>query len=909
MNKKIILFFILVTSLSLLISFFPRPAFGQYIHAAKFLLEIATEYYQRRDYHSALHEFKKVLLINQGEEAEIAKRYIKIIEEKIVEPRKIAIQEAVEEAMEGLKREPEEELKREPKIEFPKEEVKKIITEEVLKEKAAFVELELNEDVTVEGKEISRWLSTSPGVIEVQKEDLDYLKVTAKKIGTTYLHIWDQSGRWTLNVKVIPVRYVAEYLPEAYKRRLEEEAVEPFKFTYSFDQRAFYRGKELGSAERQSLAFNQWLGLTGETPYGDFDTLAEISRLKETTDLTYLTVGLSDASVGGIEDFDIRGFDYRASFSSLSLPGDLLRGVRFDKSGLDDRLNYTAIWGRQGQGKYGILSPGLAEPRDAFIVGANLHYSVSDALSYRLSSFWGYGDEREEDLKNNVASLGLDYRIKQGLDLSGEIAYDSDNTAILLKSNLTFPRLRWTTEFRDIEPGFRAITGRPSYSGEIGLRSAVDYSPFDWLGVSGDFNLYQDRLFPNPNDPDRLNLDFSASSHIAINPTTSLGASYQYLDDRGKISPQQANTFILGLSKRFPDLKSLRTYINYGYRDSKNSETPTMDYNSNNLTAGLSFRLLGDISYYASNKISWLTEEYTNEKSLPSVFETGLDYSTQIFTLPIYTTLRFNYRNEENATAPHSFLSGEDSIECSGEISYRPIKDFELYISPRLKDIWAENAGVMARTEVEVRFGGRICWDTGISWNPIGSIEGMVYNDLNDDGVKQESEPGLENIKLFAGEREIITDRDGWYDLPGVRGRKASVRIDLSSLPQGFVLNGPQLREVKIRQGKVVRADFGLISRSEIFGIVFEDVDKDGEFGISDIGIVGVKLSLEDGSTAITDNKGQYYFRKVAVGDRTIRLEIDSVSLDYLPVVPIIKKITLFEGVTYIHNIPLKRAK
>ncbi len=920
MNRKIVTLFILVTFLSLLISFFPRPAFGQYIHAAKFLLEIATEYYERRDYYSALQEFKKVLLIQvEGEEAEIARRYIKIIEERTVVPRKIAIKKAIEKVLEEPKKEPRIEVPKEvpkieevlerPKVTVPKEEVKEIVLQEVLKEKVVSVELELDKGFTIEGRGITRWLSTSPGIIELQKEDLDRLRVVAEKIGTTYLHIWDQSGRRTLNVKVIPVRYAAEYLPEAYKRRLEEEAVEPFKFSYSFNRHTFYRGKELSSAERQSLAFDQWLGITGETPYGDFDTLAEISRLKETTDLTYFTVGLTDASIGGIEDFDIRGFDYRASFSSLNLPGESLRGVRFDKSALNDRLNYTAIWGRQGQGKFGILSPGLADPRDAFIAGANLHYSVSDALHCRLSSFWGYGDERTEDLKNNVVGFGLDYRIKTGLDLDGEIAYDSDNLALLLNSNVTYPKLRWTTQFRDIEPGFRTITGRPSWSGEIGLRSRVDYFPLDWLSLSGDFDLYQDRLFPNPNNPDRLNLDLHASSHIVINPTTSLGMSYQYLDDRGKISPQQADTFILGISKRFPDLRSLRTYLNYGYRDSKNSETPTMDYNINSLTAGLNFRLLGDISYYASKKISWLTEEYTNEKSLPSVFETGLDYSTQIFTFPVYTTLRFNYRDEENATAPHSFLGGEDSIECFGEISYRPTSDFELYISSRLKDIWAENAGVMARTEAEVRFGGRIFWDTGIRWNPVGSIEGLVYNDLNDDGEKQDNEPGVENVGLFVGEEEIITDQDGWYSLSGVKGKKVAVKIDVSSLPPGFLVRGPQSQKIKIKQGKVVTVDFGLISRSEIFGVVFEDVDKDGKFGISDIGIAGVKLSLEDGRTAITDKKGQYYFRKVAVGDHTIRLEIESLSLNYLPVVPITKKITLFEGVSYIHNIPLKRAK
>ena len=66
-------------------------------------------------------------------------------------------------------------------------------------------------------------------------------------------------------------------------------------------------------------------------------------------------------------------------------------------------------------------------------------------------------------------------------------------------------------------------------------------------------------------------------------------------------------------------------------------------------------------------------EEYTNEQTRPQALETGLDYESQLFSLPAYITLRFNYRDEEEAVSTHSFLTGEDSIGFFGEISYRPI--------------------------------------------------------------------------------------------------------------------------------------------------------------------------------------------------------------------------------------------
>jgi hypothetical protein len=100
-----------------------------------------------------------------------------------------------------------------------------------------------------------------------------------------------------------------------------------------------------------------------------------------------------------------------------------------------------------------------------------------------------------------------------------------------------------------------------------------------------------------------------------------------------------------------------------------------------------------------------------------------------------------------------------------------------------------------------------------------------------------------------------------------------------------------------------------MMSRSEISGFIFEDIDGNGEFNKGDLGIRKVGIILDGKKRMVTDDTGRYAFPRVSSGVHTINLDLDSLPVYYLPTQPISKKITLFEGVTYYYNIPLKRSK
>jgi len=142
-----------------------------------------------------------------------------------------------------------------------------------------------------------------------------------------------------------------------------------------------------------------------------------------------------------------------------------------------------------------------------------------------------------------------------------------------------------------------------------------------------------------------------------------------------------------------------------------------------------------------------------------------------------------------------------------------------------------------------------------------------------------------------------------------VRGNQANISLDTATIPNGFVLTVPANQLASISQNQSSRIDFGIISRSEIYGYVFEDLAGDNQLGKKSKGIRNVVVTLEDGTRRSTDNSGKYSFSNVSPGEHQITLDLESLPVYYLPKTALTKKITLFEGVAYNYNIPLKRVE
>ncbi len=766
------------------------------------------------------------------------------------------------------------------------------------------IELEQGQSIIISGKSIQRFLVTQQEILKVEKNNIDELLVTGQEIGYTYLYAWDANGRWEIEFLTVPPKPEGPTSEEA--ARVAEELARDFKLRYSLNWNSVESGRRVKSLRRSSYSWFHSLSLTGPSPYGDIDSGLNVFVGKNSTDLTYFTLGLTKGKLGNFQGFALRGFDYTVPLSNLVLSGAGLKGAMFSSPAFNEKVNYTVFWGRENAGNYGSLSPSLTESKDSFLKGVNLGY-FPEKQSYKFTFVQGWGEDREDFLNRYGYDLSSSWNI-ENWKLSHEIAFDSERFANLARISYQQPEVKITTELRNIDKKFTSITGNGWRQGELGGLFSLNYIPNEALRMMGSLDVFQDRLFPAPENPDRWNEDFNWDVDYKLDSASSVGAAYSLQNDLGKISQVRYQSAGLNYSRKFDFLTDIYTYVNYYHQENKNYSSHASDYINDKIFGGIRVRLIGELYYYANREFNWLQERFTGTRTKPNAFETGIDWSDQLAKTPFYGNLRLAYREEKDTESSLSFLSGEDYIEAYSELAYRPTNDQESYVSCSMRNVWGQDPRVTKRLEMIFNFGMRYLWDTGFHWDSVGNIEGYVFKDFNSDGLKQEGELPIDGAQVWLGkDKSQVTDKSGYYRFTGIKARKAYVSFDTSSLPVGFVLTVPATQEVNIEHHRTAKLDFGVISRSEISGIIFEDTDGNGEFGAGDTAVLNVALSLENGLKAISDNYGRYYFPNVTPGEHTITLDLNSLPLSYLPSISVFKKIDLAEGATYLFNIPLKK--
>lgn len=911
---------------------------------ADFLSDLGKTFYERGNIPDALHEFKKALLLDPNQKT--ALEYIKLIEAvpptepTVTAPKAITPLPAVQPAITPpplsppptvappsveLEKPPKKDLFRERAIDKEVREQLKVKppTEAAPPKKALIgklfldgkvkttqpdtkVEIELDRALIVVGKAISRFLIVSPDVLSAEKISPDELKIKGKRAGISYIHIWDKEGRWTLNVFSVYPKPEGITLEE--QLRLEEEKASSFKLEYGLNWNLFESGKRIDELNRKSYQYTHILGLEGQTPYGKLDSKLHVRRLGRLTDLTSVTIGLKEASWGSFKDFEVRGFDYSPGVSNLTYTDVGLRGLMLKSPAFNKKLVHKIFWGREGGGAFGGLSPGLAKVRDSFISGFDLNYTLSKNSNYGVSVVHGWGPQRSDILN----PYNYDFRLSHLLGdtrLRYEIAHDSETFGHIINAEYSRARLKLGSRLRNIDKDFVSATAIGSERGLLGGLFFADYSPTDNLNISNRLDVFRDRAFPSLDNDKRWNQNYDFEAQYEIDKLTSIKPFYRLQNELGRLSQFRSHAGGVTLSRYFEKFIGLSTFINYQHQESKFFASLLNNHINDKIVGGIRFRLIDDIYYYINKEFNWLNERSFNNTNNPEALETGLDWYGNI-SKSISGNFRIIYRDEENTVSNLSFLSGEDYLEGSGELSFRPNADTEIYCSGRVRNIWADNPNVNERIDLDLRAGMRYKWDTKLRWESVGTIDGYVFKDYDMNSLKDNNEPGISNIKLWLGKnRTETTDANGYYRFKKVRAKKAYVAMDTASIPSGFTLTTKQAQSAEIVHGRSVRVDFGIASQTEISGVVFYDKDGDGQFGSGDIGIKDIILRLEDGTKISTDNFGKFFLRKLSPGEHALTLEINSVPPQYIPQVPLTKKITLLEGTRFVYNLPFKQTR
>ncbi|QYJ78035.1 tandem-95 repeat protein [Shewanella acanthi] len=144
-----------------------------------------------------------------------------------------------------------------------------------------------------------------------------------------------------------------------------------------------------------------------------------------------------------------------------------------------------------------------------------------------------------------------------------------------------------------------------------------------------------------------------------------------------------------------------------------------------------------------------------------------------------------------------------------------------------------------------------------------GVVTGLVFNDLNANGVYDDGEPGVNGVvmTITAGPVTDTTQSDGSFYFGNLADATYSLSI---TVPTGFVATTAETKTVIVSDINVnAGLQFGIKVSGTIDGEVYHDINGNLRRDAGENGIGGVTISLNGGATTQTLVNGQYSFTGV----------------------------------------------
>ncbi len=151
-------------------------------------------------------------------------------------------------------------------------------------------------------------------------------------------------------------------------------------------------------------------------------------------------------------------------------------------------------------------------------------------------------------------------------------------------------------------------------------------------------------------------------------------------------------------------------------------------------------------------------------------------------------------------------------------------------------------------------------------------IAGLVFLDLNGNGVYDEGEPLLENIPLLVRGISRSTDKNGRFLFENLLPGVYEVKFDETTLPADYtIVTGPKV--VEIRENENFFLEFGVTANGIISGRVFLDRNLSGTFDAGDepMSFVGIYIETLD-RVIYTRRDGTFYLENVPLGEHKLRI-------------------------------------
>lgn len=178
------------------------------------------------------------------------------------------------------------------------------------------------------------------------------------------------------------------------------------------------------------------------------------------------------------------------------------------------------------------------------------------------------------------------------------------------------------------------------------------------------------------------------------------------------------------------------------------------------------------------------------------------------------------------------------------------------------------------------------------SWAPPflpvhGLLSGVVFVDLNGNGVRDPGEPGVPGAVLALGGLQVSSGKDGEFRFPGQP--PGTYTLEVRRVPAGYV---PQTRgfSVALGLGAETQLFLPLLPLSRLSGVVFLDLNANGVRDADEPGLgrVYVRVVPEAGEAieVLTDPLGRFTLPELLPGRYRVELVLETLPFRHEPTTP-----------------------
>jgi hypothetical protein len=234
--------------------------------------------------------------------------------------------------------------------------------------------------------------------------------------------------------------------------------------------------------------------------------------------------------------------------------------------------------------------------------------------------------------------------------------------------------------------------------------------------------------------------------------------------------------------------------------------------------------------------------------------------------------------------ADASSMTQADTTDADGEYEFDDLEPGMYIVSAPVVEGWTNTTPL--NVQVQVNAAEMAMLDHGLykeeTGGDTGAIDGTVFNDMNQNGMMDEGEMGLEGLTVglvFPDDKTegAKTDADGVYEFSDL---VPDVYTVVAPVVEGWMLTTPDSVQTKVVADSTVSVVFGLYmdetggETGSISGTVFDDMNQNGMMDEGEMGLEGLTVGIlyGDGKTegAKTDANGDYAFDELLPGDYTV---------------------------------------